>query len=749
MFKAIATAFRMSYHEIREKITWRMKMKKRNQTGKSGVAAAGGKMWALMLCLALFTGLLTGCGGKNGQGNGQNNGEEQVKTETLTVKGDEYYELTIKPIPNANRNIGSTLPPDGVLQDGWEGMEGSFSCVGTTVYRICSSWNVDESTGQQVFGRDKQYVQYLEEPYEEWVDLPVSQEAWQQDVIWSAHQFRVDEDNRMFILLSSWNAADEQLEYAIGELYRDGRQVLIQQGLEEEQAILLMDSQGGEAEPLVYDQMYAVAKGSDIATAHDDAGDLYFGTKQKVWHYNGKETIEVLDFREQDVALKSLINMAVVENGFLFLGSFGEQYYLVEAQRVEEPVIVEKQEIVLADSYVGEELQDAVAGFNMQSREYRVVIRQATGLTEEEKEKFQREIQLELVEGAGPDILGMYDAIPDMVGYARKGSLLSLDDLFGGKTSMQMDQFMETPMKGGIWNGKRYGLPYGMVLDFMVIDGEKSDGITSWNARELMQYVKQSGARYMQFPRYNNPTASGNLYSLMRDTEDTTYIDWQQGISHLSEQPFIDLLEFSLQYSVGDDQFTYEEAGGMIKNGEFAIFTTNMHDNLDVLFLEKLFQGNPNYVGYPSVSGNGVGVTPVMLYVNAKTEHKDGVYAFLEYLLSDAGQMNCFTVTYPDLMPVRKDSFQWMLESGPDGTPRGRATYGLMGETFRRQPLTTEQKEQVMYMLEHATITNYALNEIWEIIQEETEPFFQGDKSAKEVADILHNRVQLYLNERK
>ena len=383
-------------------------MKKRNQTGKSGVAAAGGKMWALMLCLALFTGLLTGCGGKNGQGNGQNNGEEQVKTETLTVKGDEYYELTIKPIPNANRNIVSTLPPDGILQDGWEGMEGSFSCVGTTVYRICSSWNVDESTGQQVFGRDKQYVQYLEEPYEEWVDLPVSQEAWQQDVIWSAHQFRVDEDNRMFILLSSWNAADEQLEYAIGELYRDGRQVLIQQGLEEEQAILLMDSQGGEAEPLVYDQMYAVAKGSDIATAHDDAGDLYFGTKQKVWHYNGKETIEVLDFREQDVALKSLINMAVVENGFLFLGSFGEQYYLVEAQRVEEPVIVEKQEIVLADSYVGEELQDAVAGFNMQSREYRVVIRQATGLTEEEKEKFQREIQLELVEGAGPDILGMY-----------------------------------------------------------------------------------------------------------------------------------------------------------------------------------------------------------------------------------------------------------------------------------------------------------------------------------------------------
>lgn len=724
-------------------------MKKRNQTGKYKVAVAVGKMQALILCLVLFAGLLLmGCGGKTRQGNGQNNGEEQIKTESLTVKGDKYYEFQIKAIPNANRNIGSTLPPDGILQDGWEGKDGSFCCVGTTVYRICSSWNVDESTGQQVFGRDKQYVQYLEEPYEEWVDLPVDQEAWQQDVVWSAHEFRVDEDNRMLILLSTWNVTDEKREFAIGELHRDGKQELIQQGLDEEQAILLMDSQSGTAEQLVYDHMYVVAKGSDIATAHDTNGDLYFGTKQKVWHYNGKETIEVLDFREQDVALKSLINMAVVENGFLFLGSFGEQYYLVEAQQVDEPVNVEKQEIVLADSYIGEELQDAVAGFNMQSREYRVVTRQATGLTEEEKEKFQREIQLELVEGAGPDILGMYDAIPDMVGYARKGSLLPLDDLFDN-TSMQMDQFIETPMKGGIWNGKRYGIPYGMVLEFMVIDGEKSDGITSWNARELMHYVEQSGAQYMQFPRYNNPSASGNLYSLMRDAEDATYIDWQQGISHLNEQPFIDLLEFSLQYSVGDAQFSYEEAGGMIKNGEFAIFTTYMHDNLDILFLDKLFQGNPNYVGCPSVSGNGVVVAPAMLYVNAKTEHKDGVYAFLEYLLSDAGQMNCFTVTYPDLMPVRKDSFQWMLASGPDATPRGRATYGLMGETFRRQPLTTEQKEQVMYMLEHATVANLALNDIWEMILEETESFFQGGKSAKEVADILHNRVQLYFNEQK
>ena len=36
---------------------------------------------------------------------------------------------------------------------------------------------------------------------------------------------------------------------------------------------------------------------------------------------------------------------------------------------------------------------------------------------------------------------------------------------------------------------------------------------------------------------------------------------------------------------------------------------------------------------------------------------------------------------------------------------------------------------------------------VWQIIREESEAYFTGDKSIEEVADIITNRVQLYLDE--
>ena len=38
---------------------------------------------------------------------------------------------------------------------------------------------------------------------------------------------------------------------------------------------------------------------------------------------------------------------------------------------------------------------------------------------------------------------------------------------------------------------------------------------------------------------------------------------------------------------------------------------------------------------------------------------------------------------------------------------------------------------------------------IWDIVQEEAEAYFNGTKKAEEVAEVIDNRVQLYLDEKK
>ena len=56
--------------------------------------------------------------------------------------------------------------------------------------------------------------------------------------------------------------------------------------------------------------------------------------------------------------------------------------------------------------------------------------------------------------------------------------------------------------------------------------------------------------------------------------------------------------------------------------------------------------------------------------------------------------------------------------------------------------------EQFTYMINHAEPVPVEIENIWGMVYEELEPYFSGDISAKEAAEHLQNRVQLYLNER-
>ena len=63
---------------------------------------------------------------------------------------------------------------------------------------------------------------------------------------------------------------------------------------------------------------------------------------------------------------------------------------------------------------------------------------------------------------------------------------------------------------------------------------------------------------------------------------------------------------------------------------------------------------------------------------------------------------------------------------------------------------TQEEIDAVKAIIASAEKLSGSVNEdLSNIITEETEPFFKGQKSAKETADIIQNRVQIYVNEHR
>lgn len=648
------------------------------------------------------------------------------------------YEFEILSIPNMYKNLMRTLPEGGyIVDDSLYTDHLFFAFINGTIYKTTTCMKQEDNEIMPL----GEYIQYLPAPYDAWVDLriPDEEDSWFQKAA-------VTPEERFLYVTSCWS--EDSIWYRLHELLPDGSSEIVQDGLSEEELNKIWVWDRPQNFPDYYD-MYSVAEGTNLATCSADDGKLYFGNGKGIWYYDGNETKQVLDFRSHDIALKKLNCLEVTDTGFLMLGSFGNKYYLMTATKLPQPKLVEKTEIILADLYVDEMLEDAVADFNMISKNYHVVIdapsTSSTAASAEKQEQFKNEFTKSLIRGEGPDIIGRYVLQPDMAHYANNGYLMELDDYFAGREQ----DFFANALADNMVNEKRYGIPYSMYLYFYMGDGTKLPSKSSWDARELMNYVRNSPAKYLSFYYYPYPEGTEKiytLYELLNDPSDTTYIDWAKGISHLNEQPFLELLQFVDEYTLTEN-LSFEDAGKKLQSGEVALYSTGFYDMKNLIFHDVLYNGNQKYIGYPSVAGNGVSMVTFSLYVNASSKKKKGIYAFFDYLLSDQGQTNSFTTRYPDQLPIRRETYQWMLGTSGEFSEHPNGSFSYMGFEYKYKKLSEVQKKQAIELVEHSTPYNPKFVEIQSILSEELTPYFLGTKSITEATETLHNRVQLYLNE--
>ncbi len=154
------------------------------------------------------------------------------------------------------------------------------------------------------------------------------------------------------------------------------------------------------------------------------------------------------------------------------------------------------------------------------------------------------------------------------------------------------------------------------------------------------------------------------------------------------------------------------------------------------------FPGQASYIGLPKTEGNGIYVTPRMLYLNTASKNREGYSEFVNYLVSEEIQKR-----YTPVFPVRPDAIEDIIgEYREHETPSGlkKAYNGIQyPEIFEES-----QESNFRFMVENACPGNWYVSQIEGMIYEELQPYFEGEKTAEEAARILNNRVQLYLDER-
>lgn len=163
------------------------------------------------------------------------------------------------------------------------------------------------------------------------------------------------------------------------------------------------------------------------------------------------------------------------------------------------------------------------------------------------------------------------------------------------------------------------------------------------------------------------------------------------------------------------------------------------------------FGNSYEIAGLPTADGSlKYGLLYSQMYgMNAASGNKEGAWAFLEYLVSkDSSSL------LNGNFPARKDLLEQGLQVNIDYVtdPNGVVTYRINRYTNEKIEgfggFTEEDAKAVLHIIDNTYRQAFERDYILiKILFEEAEPFFQGQKSVKDVVKIIQSRVSLYLIE--
>ena len=149
--------------------------------------------------------------------------------------------------------------------------------------------------------------------------------------------------------------------------------------------------------------------------------------------------------------------------------------------------------------------------------------------------------------------------------------------------------------------------------------------------------------------------------------------------------------------------------------------------------------------------------------MSASSAYKDVVWQFLRDSFTEKGQANVYSIptninAYKALVKkamtpeYKKDANgNFILDEDGNRIEVSRGGYGTAnGQTVEFYSLSQEQADELWTALTSATAVNdYSENSIFDIVSEQSQAFFAGQKSAEDVAKLVQSKANIYVNEQR
>ena len=363
-------------------------------------------------------------------------------------------------------------------------------------------------------------------------------------------------------------------------------------------------------------------------------------------------------------------------------------------------------------------LADLVAKFNKENEKYYVELR--TCRTGEELITMRDRLLVEVGAGGGPDI--MTEAVfPLTQEIMDSGVLVNLTPYLE-QSGITPESFF--PAYAAAVSGDRiYGIQTSLYVTGLSVNAEVLGD------REPPKDIEALADLLLEYPGHGS--FQGKMFrgvyilrDLLQGSEDLWgMIDWEEKTCDFTGPLFSKLLEVSKRYRE-DGKKGYEPVvdSYLVEMQHPPSYSVSFFcpGSVPIGFF---FDDGPHYKN---------NVSSYTLMINANTEHLEGAYAFVSYVLSKGGQDR-------QAEPIQKELWDtaWQYYSQ-------LSEYGVIPA-----PMNEETRQETLDAYEDARYVPRRAEAILKIVYEEAEGYIEGDRSKEEVIDLIQNRVQLYLDEQR
>lgn len=343
-------------------------------------------------------------------------------------------------------------------------------------------------------------------------------------------------------------------------------------------------------------------------------------------------------------------------------------------------------------------------------------------------------LNLDLVSGETLDGFSLYGL--DYQSLAQKGVLQDLNDYFD-HSAFPREAFSESFLKNITKeDGKIYFLyPYYVVSGYAYSEDISFDDLSQYEA-----LVSRDSYFLADF----NHTLFGNLlrYSGKR------YVDLEKEELHINEQSFRSLLE--LMKKQKEVNVEVEDVKLLYCKGEAKALKAEFLYPIWYFYYKDLCDGDLK-ISMPGVDGTIVDPQTYMMGVDARTENKEGIYQFIDYILSPEIYRSYF---YYEGFPVMNSMWEsWKTQILATDTytdilgnvhPAHEISLGIdeAQRVFKVGSVTEEEFDQMRKEMEKAVWLEPLPDKYINVILDEANGYFEGQKDLDETCRILEERLK-------